>query len=66
MQQNKLSAREKKERQKDLIKNVTMFPYLYINIWNKCSSKWSFQDNSMSFYNKDVTLWQLFVEGIAS
>jgi len=31
-QQNKLSGGEKRERQKDLIKNVTTIPYLYVNI----------------------------------
>jgi len=60
-QQNKLHAGEKRERQKDLIKNITTIPYLYVNIQNKCSGKWSFQDNSMSFHNKDVTPRQHFI-----
>ena len=56
---NKLSTGEKRGK-KDLL-NCNYIPCLYVNIRNNSSGKWSFQDNSMSFHNKDVTprhLWE--------
>jgi len=51
-------AQGKREKDRKTFWTVTTFPNLYVNIWNKCSGKWSFQDNSMSFHNKDVILQQ--------
>jgi len=41
LQQNKLRAGEERERQKDSI-IIATFPFIYVNIPNKCSNKWRF------------------------
>ena len=43
-QQNKLCTGEERERQKDSI-IVATFLFIYVNIPNKCSNKWCFQNN---------------------
>ena len=44
-QQKWIARRESEGKTEWLCYIVVTFPFIYVNIWSKCSDKWSFQDN---------------------